>query len=263
VNAANWRMHEKEINMKMMKNVFSLFWFALALFAANPVAAQIPSDGLVGYWPFTGNANDASGNGNHGTVNGATLTTDRFGNVNSAYSFDGNDRINFSLIDLSAYNQMSMDIWIFPTNYYTGYWFEQDFMRQQGAANPDFLLGFQNHGGLLSFGLGFQNGFYSELDVPVNGGSLLNSWHHVAATFDGITKKLFLDGNLIGTEIVSGNAGSNFSYTTTEAGYFIGATGNVDYFGGKLDDGKIYARALSFAEVSNLYTTQSSEVQTP
>ena len=47
------------------------------------------SDGLVAYYPFNGNANDESGNGNNGTVNGATLTTDRFGKVNSAYSFDG------------------------------------------------------------------------------------------------------------------------------------------------------------------------------
>ena len=46
-------------------------------------------DGLVAYYPFNGNANDESGNGNNGTVNGATLTTDRFGNTNKAYSFNG------------------------------------------------------------------------------------------------------------------------------------------------------------------------------
>ena len=40
--------------------------------------AQYPKNGLVGYWPFNGNANDASGNGNNATVNGATLTNDRF-----------------------------------------------------------------------------------------------------------------------------------------------------------------------------------------
>jgi hypothetical protein len=51
--------------------------------------ANIPTTGLVGYWPFCGNANDESGNANNGTVNGATLTTDRFGNSNSAYNFDG------------------------------------------------------------------------------------------------------------------------------------------------------------------------------
>jgi len=48
-------------------------------------------DGLVAYYPFNGNANDESVNGNHGTVYGATLTTDRFGNTNKAYSFDGVD----------------------------------------------------------------------------------------------------------------------------------------------------------------------------
>ena len=62
------------------------------------VFAQIPSDRLVGYWPFNGNANDESGNGNDGAVNGATtLTIDRFGNSNSAYAFDGiNDYIGIA-----------------------------------------------------------------------------------------------------------------------------------------------------------------------
>ncbi len=49
------------------------------------------SDGLVAYYPFNGNANDESGNGNNGIVHGATLTADRSGNANSAYSFNGID----------------------------------------------------------------------------------------------------------------------------------------------------------------------------
>ena len=53
--------------------------------------AQVPTSGLVAHYPFNGNANDESTNSNDGTVNGATLTTDRFGNANSAYSFDGVD----------------------------------------------------------------------------------------------------------------------------------------------------------------------------
>jgi hypothetical protein len=43
--------------------------------------------GLVAYYPFNGNANDESGNGNDGEVKGATLTTDRHGEINAAYSF--------------------------------------------------------------------------------------------------------------------------------------------------------------------------------
>ena len=57
----------------------------------NSQLSGILNNGLVGYWPFNGNANDESGNGNNGTVNGATLTTDRYGNTNSAYDFDGID----------------------------------------------------------------------------------------------------------------------------------------------------------------------------
>ena len=53
------------------------FWF--------PGAKADLSDGLVAYYPFNGNANDESGNGNHGTVNGATLTEDRFDNADGAY----------------------------------------------------------------------------------------------------------------------------------------------------------------------------------
>ena len=55
------------------------------------------SDGVVAYYPFNNNANDESGNGNHGTVQGATLAEDRFGNTNSAYYFGGdNDKITAS-----------------------------------------------------------------------------------------------------------------------------------------------------------------------
>ena len=63
--------------------------FFLMLIISNILSAQIPSyvpiNGLVGYWPFNGNANDISGNGNNGIVDGATLTTDRFGNSNQCY----------------------------------------------------------------------------------------------------------------------------------------------------------------------------------
>ena len=60
------------------------------LFLTSNFNAQ-PTDGLVAYYPFNGNANDESGTGNNGTVNGATLTTDPWGNNNSAYEFDGSD----------------------------------------------------------------------------------------------------------------------------------------------------------------------------
>jgi hypothetical protein len=71
----------------LLSALFALF--TLSVFAQIPT--YVPANGLVGWWPFNGNANDESGNGNHGTVNGATLTNDRFGNVNGAYSFNGSN----------------------------------------------------------------------------------------------------------------------------------------------------------------------------
>ena len=56
---------------------------------SQSVPSYVPTNGLVGWWGFNGNAQDGSGNGNHGTVNGATLTNDRFGNINSAFNFNG------------------------------------------------------------------------------------------------------------------------------------------------------------------------------
>ena len=74
----------------MKKYYFALVLtlFILPIFGQN-IPSYLPKDGLVGYWPFNGNANDESGNGNNGTVNGATQTADRNGIANSSFNFDG------------------------------------------------------------------------------------------------------------------------------------------------------------------------------
>ena len=80
---------------------------------SQSVPSYVPTNGLVGWWGFNGNAQDGSGNGNHGTVNGATLTTDRFGNQNGAYSFDGiNDFIDLNYLEtINGSSQSSFNIW--------------------------------------------------------------------------------------------------------------------------------------------------------
>jgi hypothetical protein len=68
-----------------------VFAVCVVVFLFFSIAHAGLSDGLVAYYPFNGNANDESGNGNNGTVNGATLSADRFGQTGKAYSFDGVD----------------------------------------------------------------------------------------------------------------------------------------------------------------------------
>ena len=68
------------------------------LASITPASVEL-NDGLVAHYPFSGNADDHSGNENHLTVNGATLSEDRFGMTESAYSFDGADDYLFSNLD--------------------------------------------------------------------------------------------------------------------------------------------------------------------
>ena len=88
----------------------------LSLKAFCQPPAYVPTLGLVGFWPFTGNATDVSGNGNNGIVTGASLSADRFSASNSAYSFNGTT--NYISVPsnstLSGYTDMSISVWINP-----------------------------------------------------------------------------------------------------------------------------------------------------
>ena len=83
-----------------------------SVFGQN-IPSYVPTNGLVGWWPFNGNADDESGNGNNGTVNGATLTSDRFGGSNSAYSFDGIDNyIKLLFNPVSNPTDFTVSVWV-------------------------------------------------------------------------------------------------------------------------------------------------------
>src|SRR5688572_17913692 len=94
-----------------MKKFFNLTMFVCL--SANLIA-QIPTVGLIGYWPFNGNANDSTGNGYNGVVTGAISTTDRFGNSNAAYEFG--DSLKFITINDAAPLRLS------NTDYTISFW---------------------------------------------------------------------------------------------------------------------------------------------
>ena len=86
-----------------MKKTIFLFLIMISVFSCsrewrNPLgpdedndSISLPTDGLVAWYPFNGNANAESWNGNDGVINGPVLTSDRFNNATNAYSFDGLD----------------------------------------------------------------------------------------------------------------------------------------------------------------------------
>jgi hypothetical protein len=211
-------------------------------------SGTIPTNGLVGYWPFTGNANDVSGNGNNGTVNGATLTSDRFGNLNSAFSFDGiNDIITAPAINLpSGNNPRSINLWFKVNNI--------------PAPGTAFLL--LNYGVLSSnqaCGLAVMNNgvnFVSWLTQnDLIGLSIIsvNQWYNLTATYDGSTSKLFLNGNLI-------NSASQVKNTIL-ASLSIGFNGVDQFTNGIIDEIGIWNRALNQTEVQALFNGGNSNTK--
>lgn len=222
----------------------------------NIIQPSPPSvtNGLVAHYPFNGNANDESGNGRNGTVNGATLTTDRFGVANKAYSFDGNDWIAVGRNAAFEFNDFTLSTWISTTNspgmilsYVANDLSENAW--QYGTNS------FQSVGGYV------YQGSYITYTSPL----ILNSWHHVVLTKSGTSAKLFVNG----VQVVSQSVSNSISYTNPR-GLLIGADDdNVNpdpdtwFFNGKIDDVRIYNRGLSSAEVQNLYQAEAPPVTPP
>ena len=100
----------------MKKSIYTLFAIlGFANFTMAQLPSYVPTDSLKGWWGFNGNANDASGNGNNGTVNGAILTTDRFANTNSSYIFNN----NYIITSFAGFGQnvgRAFSLWTIGTN---------------------------------------------------------------------------------------------------------------------------------------------------
>jgi len=156
----------------------------------------------------------------------------------SALNFDGvNDYISIPHNNLlKPTNGITIEAWINPKDIHTTF-YSEIYRKEDGNARQ--LLSFQNNGTLLSFGLGIA-GVYSELDVPISAATYEGQWIHVAATFDGSTKKIYRNGTLIGSQVVTG-----LISTTGTAPAIIGSSsGNSEFFNGSIDEFKLWDHAI-------------------
>lgn len=213
------------------------------------------NEGLIAYYPFNGNATDESGNGNNGTVNGATLTTDRFGNANSAYSFDGNNVI--TIPNSSSLNPANITVacWVNFARFAYGDGYSgtqgQFIICKGGDQTPgSYILsqgGYSPTSPILTFEIApFYNQWYIQSSPPLE----TNRWYYIAGTYDGQTMSLYLDGNLLGSQYVGsipvGNSSPLYFSYNDVGGYPY-------YLTGQIDDILINSRALSGAEIQTLY----------
>ena len=231
----------------------------LPLDLTNPLSiyrVQAQVSGLVAGWALdegTGTtASDISGNNNTGTLaNGPTWTTGKYGN---ALSFDGaNDYVNVpdaASLDLTSW---TISAWIYPTSLPSVTW--KTILCKGGDCTNYYL---QTYGTELEGGFESPAGNWRRFRTT--GAALqLNTWYHVAFTFDDATNtgKVYING------------GERFSKTetaapvTTATPLRIGTDNWNENWSGLLDDLRIYNRALSQAEIQTEMNTPLGGVPPP
>jgi hypothetical protein len=211
--------------------------------------------GLVGYWPFCGNANDQSSNGNNGTVYGASLTTDRFGNANSAYNFDGiSDYIsvpNSSGLNITG-NQITISMWVYQQNSNS-----DDLHKGISKGGWDLGNGYEllyrntytTDSGAIQLS-GARGGLQQSYDI--NGAN--STWIHLVGVFNNGAGNFYVNGQLVSADL-KGQTFTNFISNNYPLLFGKRTSGQTisGYVKGKLDDIGIWNRALSQQEITQLY----------
>jgi hypothetical protein len=229
-----------------MKNLLltAIAIFGLATITLAQVPNYVPTNGLVGWWPFNGNANDESGNGNNGTVNGATLTNDRFGNPNSAYSFDGVDD------NIEVISSPILNFGVNPS-FTISFWLNKSIISSRGVickGEPGNPFGWN---GWNYFDDDFQTGYPC---VNNNFVTAPNIWQFITITVENGTVSSYVNNQFISqfscVELITN------SISTVENMFFGVERGLNQYLFGKLDDIGIWNRVLIQCEIQDLYDSQ-------
>jgi len=225
-------------------------FYLLAILALSINAfAQIPTNGLVGYWPFNGNANDESGNGHNGTVTGSVLTTDRHGTNNGAYYFDGNnDYIYITNSSLVTGNYVSISLWVYTNGPVDGF---------------PIISGNQNEYNIYIHNDSVIVWIMTNTPTPPspntsfwtdNGFLPYNQWDHIVLNYDGSNLKMYVNNILSQSIPATGQIWSPQADYLAFGKYFLnGSPSGTQSYKGKLDDVRIYNRGLNETEISALY----------
>ena len=233
----------------------STFTIIALLSSINTFGQAIPQDSLVGWYPFNGNAKDASGNCNNGVVVGAKLTLDRFNNNNSAYVFNGTtDMITFTnQLPLNKPNiDASISIWIKANTLQNNT--QATFLKSNTSANDNnrFNL-FLNptsspNQSLLKLNVDYRESNSNIHILNIKNDLLKGAWQHIALTRANNTYNLYVNGILINS------IADNVPNLPNAIGWVLGndPSSNSD-FNGVIDDIRIYNKALTVNEITSLY----------
>jgi len=244
---------------------------ALGLFVtpitnAQDIPSYVPSDGLVAYYPFNGNANDESGNGFNGTVFLEPELSE--GYIGTAYNFEWDEvsgygspwqRIELPYIDSFHNTDFVFSAWIKPESLY---WPNNNIQNAMiiGSSNAcgnflepsDIRFALHNGDGSITFTVG------PDIVVDSGPGAIdLNSWQHVLARVSSNKVDLFINNDLVSSE--------NHSSVPNFAGCMVigehhQSNGHWYYFDGLIDEVGIWNRALTDLEIQNLYNSSTGDI---
>lgn len=236
----------------------------LIIFISLNSFGQIPQDSLLLYYSFDGNAADSSGNGFDGIVQGATLTTDRFGNPNSAYFFDGtNDFIEMPNVpQLKPELPISISFW---ANLESLSQLDNQFFSTSPVNGNYAGCAFNttsNGNGGININYGDNNGgnnsnYRRTKSVPAS--LSLGNWHHIVGIYRGpldmdvYINCVLLDGEYSGT-------GGALGYANVPGSIGRSQTASAYYHWGAIDDFAIYNKSLDSCEVVLLYSDQDCKL---
>jgi len=230
----------------MCKNVKKLLvFFTLLLLFINcnndSITENITQDeSIIAFYPFNKNANDVSGNNNHGEVKEAILTSDRFGKADCAYLFDGiNDYISIqNYQNFNNLDSFTITAWIYPMDFS-----HLGCIVSKVDPNRDFDLKLYYDRLSLEF-YNNQTYYVCRMDNQLP----INEWIFVAGTWNGSELKIYINGEHIKTSDFSG-----YSPAWTGTKLQIGKLSEIEAFAGKIDDLCIYNIELNEFEILKIY----------
>jgi hypothetical protein len=231
---------------------FLLFFISICIFIRKAESTTLTT-GLVGYYPFSGNANDASGNGHDAVVHSATLTADRFSSANSAYSFDGTSSSYMEVVDgtgLDLTSTLSISLLINPGNT----------PMPGGTVLLDKGTG---TGGWVVQAITSANNIAFNYNTPSSAGFstcsvqlISNTWNHYVVTKNSTHFQCYLNNVATGSTATTASIGSTGNLPFVIAAYngaFTQPASNIILpLPGRLDEIRLYNRYLIPSEVSEL-----------
>jgi formylglycine-generating enzyme required for sulfatase activity len=210
-------------------------------------------EGPVAYYPFNGNATDESANDNNGTiVGGATPTTDRFGHQNRALGFDGVSGtvvVDQALALLSlGQPQYTICGWFNTADASKPYQTVFNTIPHRGIAIDFNHVDFADNTIVWHIGPGPGDPPWAFSGIGAKSDYRQGQWYFFTIVKQGITYRCYIDGAIDYEGVVP-----EANTYTEMVGCRMGSIGNIQFFNGKLDDYRIYDRALSGHEIQALY----------